>query len=182
MTRILGLAAGLVLVGCNSMQVPTNASGDFPRKGSFVPATNINLLPGFSVTLEKLIYWGGVSAVAYYITDPLAPNWSITEAKFPQDQVYLSLQMKRYYAGGAGEARAVFHRRAKELMRTGGFASYEVLEYTEGLDSSVIGSQRVSEGVIALRRAAAPADDQGRTPPADSPPLSTTPSVEKPRS
>jgi hypothetical protein len=46
----------------------------------------------------------------------------------------------------------VFHQRAKELMRQGGYDGYEVLEYTEGLESSVLGSQRVSRGVIHLTR------------------------------
>jgi hypothetical protein len=58
--------------------------------------------------------------------------------------------MKRYYTGGAGEARQVFHRRAKDLMRAGGFDSYQVVEYTEGMESSVLGSKRVAEGVIKL--------------------------------
>jgi hypothetical protein len=60
--------------------------------------------------------------------------------------------MKRVYAGGAGEARAVFNHRAKELMQAGDFNNYEVLEYTEGMESSVLGSQRVAQGVIQLSR------------------------------
>jgi hypothetical protein len=60
--------------------------------------------------------------------------------------------MKRYYAGGAGEAQSIFQRRAKELMRLNGFDGYSVVEYQEGLDSSVIGSQRTAEGVILLIR------------------------------
>jgi hypothetical protein len=37
-------------------------------------------------------------------------------------------------------------------MRENGFDSYSVVEYTEGLDSSVLGSQRVARGVIQLSR------------------------------
>jgi hypothetical protein len=37
-------------------------------------------------------------------------------------------------------------------MRENGFDTYSVVEYTEGLDSSVLGSQRVAQGVIQLTR------------------------------
>ncbi len=62
------------------------------------------------------------------------------------------MSMKRYYAGGAGEARQVFNRRAKELMRAGGFGGYEIVEYSEGMESSVLGAQRTVEGVIRLTK------------------------------
>ena len=66
--------------------------------------------------------------------------------------MHFRMSMKRFYAGGAGEARVTFHRRAKELMRAGGFSAYEVVEYSEGLESSVLGSQRMAEGVIRLTK------------------------------
>jgi len=123
-----------------------------PYAGSIVPNTTLQILPSFGISLEKLIYWGGTAAIAYLVLDPLAPNWQIEAAAFPGDHVHFSLHMKRYYSGGAGEARQVFHRRAKQLMREGGYESYEVVEYSEGLDSSVLGSQRVAEGVIRLTK------------------------------
>jgi hypothetical protein len=46
----------------------------------------------------------------------------------------------------------VFHQRAKDLMRQGGYNGYQVVEYSEGMESSVLGSQRVSQGVIRLTR------------------------------
>ncbi|MBL8485784.1 MAG: hypothetical protein JNK22_01595 [Rhodocyclaceae bacterium] len=151
--RTAGLLASLVLMaGCGGFEVPTRLDGNLPRQGSVIPDTNLQLTPSFGVTLEKLIYWGGAAAVAYLVLDPLAPNWEIQEARFPADHVHLSMQMKRYYAGGAGEARVVFHRRAKQLMRDGGFDGYRVVEYNEGMESSVLGSRRTGEGVILLTR------------------------------
>ncbi len=146
--RGLVALAYLLLAGCSSM-TPTNAKGNF-FKGGLVPATNIALTPTYSVTLEKLLYWGGVGAIAYYVMDPMSPNWEIQEAKFPDDHYMLSMKMKRYYTGGAGEARQVFNRRARELALNEGFSGYKILEYSESLDSNVIGSQRTSEGVIVL--------------------------------
>ncbi len=146
----LMLLSAIMLAGCSSFRVPTDLEGNLPAKGSVIPTTNLKLTPTLSVPLDKLVYLGGYVAVAYLIIDPLAPNWEIQQAAFPDSQYSLSLQMKRYYSGGAGEARVVFHRRAKELMREGGYESYRVLEYTEGMESSVLGAQRVAEGVIQL--------------------------------
>lgn len=123
-----------------------------PYAGSLIPDTTLQITPNFGITLEKLVYWGAFAATAYLILDPFAPNWKIEQAAFPGYHVHMSLQMKRYYAGGAGEARQVFHRRAKQLVREYGFEGYQVIEYSEGLDSSVIGSKRVAEGVIRLQQ------------------------------
>jgi hypothetical protein len=116
--------------------------------GPLIPDAVVTLGPSVSYPLEKLVYWGTYAAAAWLILDPLAPNWAIEEARFPGHHVRMNLAMKRYYAGGAGEARVIFHRRAKDLMRAGGYASYEVVEYSEGMESSVLGSQRTAEGVV----------------------------------
>ena len=149
---LASLSVAAALAGCGGWQVPTNLGGDIPAKGSVVPATTLNLTPSLSIPLEKMVFWGAYAGVAYLVLDPWAPNWEIEEAKFPNDHYKLSLHMKRYYTGGAGEARVVFLRRAGELERTGGYEGYEIVEYTEGLESSVLGSQRVAEGVIALKK------------------------------
>jgi hypothetical protein len=147
----LVLAAG-ILAGCGSFRVPTNLSGNLPRTGTVVPSTTLNIAPSLSVALEKVVYWGAYAGAAYLILDPWAPNWNIEQAQFPSEQYHLSLHMKRFYAGGAGEARVVFHHRAKELMRERGYDGYQVVEYTESLESSVLGSQRTAEGVIRLTK------------------------------
>lgn len=147
MPRILALAAAALLAGgCGSSRL----EGTFPGGGPLIPDASLHLTPGTTLVLDKVINWGVYAAVVYLVTDPLAPNWHIEQAGFPDDHFHLSLQMKRYYAGGAGEARAVFHRRAKELARSGGFAGYDVVEYQEALESSVLGSQRTASGVIRL--------------------------------
>ena len=168
-----------LLAGCSH----TNSAGTYPKGGAIIPDTNIHLTPGYTLPLEKLIYWGGVAAIAYYVTDPLEPNWKIAEAKFPADQFRLSLHMKRYYSGGAGESRQVFQRRADTLMHEGGFDGYQILEYSEGLESNVIGSQRVASGTIRLTRSAPnQGSDQGRDQGIAAPARSTAPSAENPRS
>ena len=152
MKRLLPVMLVGLLAGCGSWHVPTHLQGTLPNTGSVVPDTKIVLLPSLSIPVEKMVYWGGYAGAAYLILDPLAPNWDIEEAKFPEERYHLSMHMKRVYAGGAGEARAVFNRRAKELTRSGDYAGYAILEYTEGMESSVLGSQRVAEGVIQLTK------------------------------
>lgn len=159
------------LAGCSGYT--SKLAGNIPRQGSVIPDSTVQISPSVAIPLETLVYWGAYVGAAYLILDPFAPNWEIEEAALPNHHVHLSLKMKRYYAGGGGEARVVFHRRAKELMQYGGFEGYEVVEYNEGMTSSVLGSQRVSQGVIRLS-GAEPSPSQGNPAPARSTPASAT--------
>lgn len=127
-------------------------SGSLPAQGPIIPDTTLNISRSLQIPLDKLVVWGMYTGAAYLILDPLAPNWEIEQAAFPDSRYHFSLKMKRFYAGGAGESRWVFHQRAKELMRQGGYDGYQVVEYSEGMESSMLGSQRVSQGVIQLTR------------------------------
>ena len=82
----------------------------------------------------------------------VGPKWEIQQASFPDQRYRLTLRMDRIYAGGAGEARAVFHHRAEELMRQNGYDGYQVIEYTESIESSILASQRMAQGTIQLTR------------------------------
>jgi len=142
------------LAGCGTLNYPgpTSLDGNFPAQGPIIPDTTLNLTKSMQIPLDKVVAWGLYAGVAWLILDPLAPNWEIEQASFPDRHYHLSLKMKRVYSGGAGEARVVFHQRAKDLMRQNGFDAYSVVEYTEGLESSMLGSQRVASGVIRLSR------------------------------
>jgi hypothetical protein len=96
------------------------------------------------------IYFAGAAYIAYLVLDPMAPNWTIDEAKLSDDTYYLGMKKLRTRAGGEGEARMVFNRRAEQLARAGGYAGYEIVSYSEGIQSDLI-AQRVGEGVIQLR-------------------------------
>ena len=152
MKRLLMATLATLLAGCGGVTLPTHFPANLPNTGTVIPSTSINLSPSVSMPLEKLVYWGAYASAAYLIIDPFAPNWEIEEAKFPGDRYHMALHMKRVYSGGAGEARAVFHHRAAELMRGGEYDSYQVVEYTEGMESSAFGSQRVAAGVIQLTK------------------------------
>ncbi len=173
-TILFGVSATLLLssiAGCSVKSLDRS----FPRTGAVIPNATLQVGPSLGIPLEKIVYWGLYVGTAYLILDPLAPNWELEESRFADGYIYMALKMKRYYAGGAGEARAVLHRRAKSLVQSEGYAHYQIVEYTEGLESSVLGSQRVAEGVIRL---IAVQPDQGSAPPA----RSATQSVAKPLS
>jgi hypothetical protein len=95
-------------------------------------------------------YPGREPGASYAALEPLASNWSIKEAKLAEDQYMLQLRMNRVHTGGDGEARVVFNRRAAQLARDNGYAGYQVLSYSEGIDSALPVAQRVSEGVVQL--------------------------------
>lgn len=97
------------------------------------------------------------AAVAVYaLVDPLAPNWTIQEARVGEERYRLVLRMKALHAGGDGEARQVFARRALQLASQPGFAGYDVTAWEEGIDSNRPFSQRVALGEIRLRRLPSP--------------------------
>lgn len=148
MRRYFILLCMTLVAGCTTPGTVTK----IPGNGTVIPDASLQLTPNLAISLEKLVFWGAYAGAAYLILDPLAPNWEIEEAAFPDAHYHLSLKMKRYYAGGAGEARTVFHARARDLMRTGGYTGYTVLQYSEGMESSMLGSLRVGEGVIQLTR------------------------------
>ncbi|MFN3883360.1 MAG: hypothetical protein ACK4Q4_01200 [Rhodocyclaceae bacterium] len=153
----------MALAGCAQNPTPVSGTGIVGNTSEAIAKAGKNVIGGplipdsvvqigatVSYPLEKLVYWGLYVGAAWLIVDPLAPNWEIEEARLPDDYVHFSLKMKRIYSGGAGEARSVLDRRAKALVREGGFQGYEIVEYAERLDSSVLGSQRKAEGVIRL--------------------------------
>lgn len=95
---------------------------------------------------------GSIAAVAaiLLIYDPLAPNWEIEETRLSEDTFRYSLKMKRYHTGGAGESMQVLKRRISQVQHGLGYGSYQLLEYSEGIDSQTLGARRYAEGVVRL--------------------------------
>lgn len=152
MNKPLLVALVCTVSACGAIKGPVQSATNLAQTGSspMIQSKTVALSPSISLPLEKVVFLGTYASAAYLILDPFAPNWEIVEAKFPDDRFHMSLQMKRVYSGGAGEARAIFHHRARELAKAGEFEGYQVLEYREGIESSVLGSQRVADGVIQL--------------------------------
>lgn len=123
---------------------------------SSTPSRDWLLVPAVAVAASDAGYLKipilASAAVFYLVMDPLAPNWSIQEARQSEDRYMLALRMKAVHSGGAGEAHQVFARRAAQLAGQPGYGSYEVLSWQEGLESSRPFSQRVAYGEVRLVR------------------------------
>ena len=112
------------------------------------PPQTLNLSRSLSIPLESL----AAGAALYVIIDPLAPNWQIEETRQDGGRYRIAMKKKRFTTGGDGEAAQIFYRRAAQIAREQGGARYRVLEFTEGIESSVPIAQRVAQGVVEIER------------------------------
>lgn len=138
---VLLVAGAVALSGCST--AGSTASPLIPNKA-------IQLTAQTSVSLSTLATVAVVAAAIYIVYDPLAPNWEIEESRLNDSTYRFSLKMKRYHTGGAGESIQILKRRASQLQYEQGFGSYQILEYTEGIESQTIGARRMAEGVVKL--------------------------------
>ncbi|PKO33464.1 MAG: hypothetical protein CVU34_13025 [Betaproteobacteria bacterium HGW-Betaproteobacteria-7] len=137
------VAGALALGGCSS-----SGSTGSPLLADKV----IQLTADTSIKLSSLATAVVVAAAIYVVYDPLAPNWEIEEARLNDNTYRLSMKMKRFHTGGSGESIQLLKRRASQLQHEQGFSQYQILEYSEGIDSQTIGARRMAEGVIRLVR------------------------------
>ena len=140
--RGIGLLAALALTGafagCKSIDGPGSA---------LIPNKELVISRSLSIPVEGLV----LTAIALIVIDPLAPNWEITQYDLGDRRYAFALRKKRFVTGGDGEAAQVFRRRVAELARQQGYADYEVLEFTAGIESTVPIAQRVSHGLVQYR-------------------------------
>lgn len=117
---------------------------------SLIPNKALQITSQVAIPLGSVVTGLGLAAAIHYVYDPLAPNWQIEESRLSDDTYALALTMKRFHTGGAGESIQVLKRRAARLQAEGGYGAYQIIEYTEGIDSKTIGAQRVAAGTIKL--------------------------------
>jgi hypothetical protein len=139
--RSIALCAAVLCGGCTGIDGVSSRS-------VIIPPEVINVSKSLSIPLE------GVAAAAalYMIVDPLAPNWQIEETPLATDRYRIAMKKKRFTTGGDGEAAQVFYRRAAQIVREQGGARYRVVEFSEGVESSVPIAQRVAQGVVEVVR------------------------------
>jgi len=91
-----------------------------------------------------------LGAAAFYVFDPLAPNWEVRTAPVDASRIEISLRKKRFSVGGDGEAYALFRRHAQDLATAAGAGGFEVLSYSEEIESETTYARRLSRGVVQL--------------------------------
>jgi len=138
------VTAGCAVVSSNPGAI--DASGN--AVSTLITNKSLNPTPALALSVENML----LGAALYWAVDPLAPNWALEQAQLGGDRVRISLRKKRFTSGGDGEAAQVFARRAEQVARAAGYAGYTVMEYTEGIESTLPLAQRVAQGVIRLDR------------------------------
>jgi hypothetical protein len=132
------LALALLAAGCASTDGPSPV---------LIPNKELSISRSLAIPAEGVV----LGVIAYLVIDPLAPNWRIEQYDMGEKRYAFALKKKRFTTGGDGEAAQVFRRRIAELAREQGYLSYEVLEFTGGIESNVPIAQRVSHGVVQYR-------------------------------
>ena len=115
-----------------------------------VPDKALQLTAKTSIKLSTIATGLAIAGAIYMVYDPLAPNWEIEESKLSDDTYRFALKMKRYHTGGAGESIQILKRRAGTLQYEQGFGAYQIVEYSEGIDSETLGARRDASGIVKL--------------------------------
>ena len=92
-----------------------------------------------------------VGAISNIVIEQLVPGWSIEQTRIGDKLFRIEVRRKRFTSGGDGEAAQVIYRHAEQITRRYGYSSYTVMEFTEGVDTMFLVSQRVAQSVIQVR-------------------------------
>ena len=140
----------VLMAGCSSMISHNPGVSDASGKSvsTLIPNQTLQVTRAVTLSAENLV----LGAALYWAVDPLAPNWQLAQVPLGADRVRISLRKKRFASGGDGEAAQLFARRAEQVARIGGYAGYTVMEYSEGVESTLPVAQRVAQGVVRLDR------------------------------
>lgn len=137
------MRGGLSLLGCALLLAGCGGS-------PLIPDETVRLTTSTSLPLSGVVSGALVLGAIHVIYDPLAPNWEIEESRLGDDTFRLSMRMKRYHTGGAGEPIQLVKRRALQLQSELGYGGYRLVEFSEGIDSQTLGARRVAEGMVKL--------------------------------
>ncbi len=138
-----------VTAGCNTIGInPGVTDGVGNPVSTLIPNKTYNITSALALSVENIL----LGAAIFWVVDPLAPNWQLEQTPLGADRLRISLRKKRFTTGGDGEAAQVFARRAEQLAREGGYAGFTVMEYSEGIESTLPLAERVAQGVIRLNR------------------------------
>jgi len=116
-----------------------------------IPDKSIELTANQSISYASALGLAAVAVAAYYVVDPLAPNWEVVEAKVADNRWRLALRRKNFTTGGDGEAVMLLHRHAERLAESQGYRSYQILQWQEGIQSDMPLAHRWARGEVELR-------------------------------
>lgn len=144
--RLLGLCIlGGALAGCNTTPNQPTSSGTFGVSAQMLTLP-YSMVPG----IHPIVLGAGTSA----IINGLLPTWSLEDMPIGGDRYRIFLRKKTFSSGGDGEAAQLFKYRAEQITGSHGYYGYQILEFTEGLDSGLMGTQKVAQGIIQIYKTA----------------------------
>jgi hypothetical protein len=112
-------------------------------------------LPGaISNPSPRIPFVAALGAGAYYL---YKDNWTLEEIQAGNDKFHITLKKNMMRQDGDSEAGMLFKRRAGEIVAELGYDGYRIMEYSEGIESTALGSQRVARGAIQCYKGAATA-------------------------
>ena len=148
------------LAGCIAIPAQQTIAVEFPETISKPAAMNktTRILPEMPVLPEgpinesvKGAVASSVGAISNIVIEQLVPGWSVEQTRIGDKLFRIEVRRKRFTSGGDGEAAQVIYRHAEQITRRYGYSSYTVMEFTEGIDTMFLVSQRVAQSVIQVR-------------------------------
>ena len=109
-------------------------------------------IDGSDVTASIPLDVAALGAGLFIDIDPIAPNWRVEQFDLGNGRYAIAMTKRRFTTGGDGESPQIFRRRVDQIQREQGFASHEVIEFSEGIESNWPIAQRVSRGVVQFVR------------------------------
>ena len=125
-----------------------------------IPDDTVHLTSTQSYPLSDVVATAAVAATVWIVVDPLAPNWDVSESKVTDNRWRIAMRKKNFTTGGDGEAIELMHRHAARLAELQGYRSYQIVTWTEGVQSDVPIAHRWARGEIELREHIPPMPDE----------------------
>jgi hypothetical protein len=138
---LICIALMSILEGCSTGQ-PGSTPG--PSSSLGFPAGIVNPSP-------RLPFVAALGAGVYYL---YKDNWTLEEIQAGDDKFLITLKKNMLRQDGDSEAGMLFKRRAGEIAAELGYDGFRIMEYSEGIESAALGSQRVAHGVIQCYKGA----------------------------
>ena len=160
MKRNLSLMMVSALAGCSAIpaQQPVVVEATEVVSKPAILNKTTRVLPGSSPLPDEPIdeivkgaMASSMGAVANIVVEQLVPGWSIEQTRIGDKLFRIEVRRKRFTSGGDGEAAQVIYRHADQITRRYGYSGYMVMEFTEGIDTMFLVSQRVAQAVIQVR-------------------------------
>jgi hypothetical protein len=125
-----------------------------------IPDKTVQLTATQSYPYADILATAAVVAAVWYVVDPLAPNWEVQEGKVTDNRWRIALRKKNWTTGGDGEAVELLHRHAAQLAQRQGYRSYQILTFSEGVQSDMPIAHRWARGEIELKEYLPPMPDE----------------------